>query len=70
VPGNLFGQEAAQLAKDMAAELVIPCHFDMFAFNTASPDEFRRECARLDQPYRVLQCGEQWDSESLSKPHT
>jgi len=70
VPGNLFGQEAAQLAKDMAAKLVIPCHFDMFAFNTASPDEFRRECARLDQPYRVLQCGEQWDSESLSKPHT
>ena len=70
VPGNLFGQEAAQLAKDTAAELVIPCHFDMFAFNTASPDEFRRECARLDQPYRALQCGEQWDSESVSKPHT
>jgi L-ascorbate metabolism protein UlaG (beta-lactamase superfamily) len=70
VPGNLFGQEAAQLAKDMAAELVIPCHFDMFAFNTASPDEFRRECARLRQPHKVLQCGEQWDSESLSKPHT
>jgi L-ascorbate metabolism protein UlaG (beta-lactamase superfamily) len=67
VPGNLFGQEAAQLAKDMAAELVIPCHFDMFAFNTASPDEFRRECARLDQAFRVLQCGEKWDSKGLRK---
>jgi len=62
VPGNLFGNEAAQLAKDIAAELVIPCHFDMFAFNTASPDEFRQECSRLDQPYKVLQCGERWDS--------
>ncbi len=62
VPGNLFGHEAAQLAKDIAAELVIPCHFDMFAFNTASPEEFRQECSRLDQPYKVLQCGERWDS--------
>ncbi len=67
VPGNLFGREAAQLAKDIAAELVIPCHFDMFAFNTASPDEFRRECGRLGQPYRVLQCGEKWDSKGLQK---
>jgi L-ascorbate metabolism protein UlaG (beta-lactamase superfamily) len=65
VPGNLFGHEAAHLAKDIAAQLVVPCHFEMFAFNTASPDEFRRECGRLDQPYHVLQCGERWDSESL-----
>jgi L-ascorbate metabolism protein UlaG (beta-lactamase superfamily) len=70
VPGNLFGHEAAQLAKDIAAELVIPCHFDMFAFNTASPDEFRRECGRLGQPHKVLQCGERWASESLRTPHT
>ena len=65
MPGNLFGHEAAQLAKDIAAELVIPCHFDMFEFNTATPDEFRSECDRLGQPYKVLQCGERWDSESL-----
>jgi L-ascorbate metabolism protein UlaG (beta-lactamase superfamily) len=65
VPGNLFGHEAAQLAKDIAAGLVIPCHFDMFAFNTAAPDEFRRESGRLGQPYKILQCGERWDSENL-----
>jgi L-ascorbate metabolism protein UlaG (beta-lactamase superfamily) len=35
VPGNLFGREAAQLASDIGAKLVIPCHFDMFEFNTA-----------------------------------
>jgi L-ascorbate metabolism protein UlaG (beta-lactamase superfamily) len=65
VPGNLFGHEAAQLAKDIAAELVVPCHFDMFEFNTATPDEFRSECDRMGQPHKVLQCGERWDSESL-----
>ena len=63
VPGNLSGAEAARLAKDMGAEFVIPCHFEMFEFNTASPDEFIRECHRLGQPCRVLRCGEKWDSE-------
>jgi L-ascorbate metabolism protein UlaG (beta-lactamase superfamily) len=63
VAGNLSGPEAAQLAKDIDAKLVIPCHFDMFEFNTASPDEFIHECQKLDQPYRVLRCGEQWHSD-------
>lgn len=62
IPGNLNGPEAAQLAKDIGAELVIPCHFEMFEFNTASPDEFMLECDRLGQRYRVLRCGEKWDS--------
>jgi L-ascorbate metabolism protein UlaG (beta-lactamase superfamily) len=62
VPGNLSGPEAAQLANDMGARMVIPCHFEMFEFNTASPDEFVAECGRLGQPCRVLRCGEKWDS--------
>src|ERR1700726_4384203 len=62
VPSNLFGREAAQLAKDMDAKLVIPCHFEMFEFNSASPDEFTRECRKLGQPFKVLRCGEQWRS--------
>jgi L-ascorbate metabolism protein UlaG (beta-lactamase superfamily) len=65
VPGNLFGAEAAQLAKDISAALVIPCHFDMFEFNTASPREFVAECSRLGQPHKILQCGERWESEML-----
>jgi L-ascorbate metabolism protein UlaG (beta-lactamase superfamily) len=64
VPGNLNGLEAAQLAKDIGASMVIPCHFEMFEFNTASPDEFEAECRRLGQPFQVLRCGERWDSES------
>jgi len=62
IPGSLFGREAAQLAKDIEAKLVIPCHYEMFEFNTASPEEFIQECARLDQPFKVLRCGEQWHS--------
>ena len=62
VPGNLFGREAAQLARDIDAKLVIPCHFEMFEFNTASPDEFVDQCRKLGQPFKVLRCGEQWHS--------
>jgi L-ascorbate metabolism protein UlaG (beta-lactamase superfamily) len=60
VPGNLFGREAAQLAKDIEAKLVIPCHFEMFEFNTASPDEFVQQCRKLGQQFKVLRCGEKW----------
>ena len=62
VPGNLFGREAAQLARDIQANLVIPCHFEMFEFNTASPDEFVQQCRKLGQQFKVLRCGEQWHS--------
>ena len=62
IPGNLFGREAAQLAKDMDEKLVIPCHFGKFEFNSASPDEFIDECHKLGQPFKVLRCGEEWRS--------
>lgn len=62
VPGNLFGREAAQLAKDIDAKLVVPCHFEMFEFNTAAPDEFVQGCQKLGQPFKLLCCGEQWHS--------
>jgi L-ascorbate metabolism protein UlaG (beta-lactamase superfamily) len=60
VAGNLNGREAAWLAKEIGARVVIPCHYNMFEFNTATPDEFVAECERLGQPYRVLQQGERW----------
>lgn len=58
VAGNLDGAEAAALAKEIGAGVAIPHHFDMFAFNTASPDLFESECERLGQGYRVLGNGE------------
>ncbi len=60
VAGNLNGREAATLAKAIGATCVIPCHFEMFEFNTASPDEFVAECERLEQPYSLLKCGQRW----------
>jgi L-ascorbate metabolism protein UlaG (beta-lactamase superfamily) len=67
VAGNLSGPEAAQLAKDISAKVVIPCHFEMFEFNTAPPEEFVNECRRMGQPCQVLRCGEGWDSTALEK---
>jgi L-ascorbate metabolism protein UlaG (beta-lactamase superfamily) len=65
VAGNLNGREAAWLAKEIGAKLVIPCHYEMFEFNTASPDEFVAECERLGQPYRVLRAGERFSSSEM-----
>jgi L-ascorbate metabolism protein UlaG (beta-lactamase superfamily) len=61
VAGNLNGKEAANLAESTRASLVIPHHFDMFEFNTESPDEFEAECRRLNQPFRTLRNGEGLD---------
>jgi L-ascorbate metabolism protein UlaG (beta-lactamase superfamily) len=68
VAGNLSGREAAQLAKDIGAKVVIPCHYDMFEFNTADPaDEFIPECERIGQPYRVLRLGERFSSSEIPR---
>ena len=60
VAGNLDGPEAAALAKEIGAGLVIPCHYEMFEFNTAPPDAFAEACEKLGQPCRVLEAGERW----------
>ena len=66
VAGNLNGVEAANLAKAAGAKLVVPCHYEMFEFNTASPDEFKAECARIGQSCRVLRAGERLSLNSTS----
>jgi L-ascorbate metabolism protein UlaG (beta-lactamase superfamily) len=66
VAGNLDGSEAAQLAHEIGAQCVIPCHYEMFTFNTADPAAlFIPECERLGQRYRVLRAGEAWSSAQL-----
>jgi L-ascorbate metabolism protein UlaG (beta-lactamase superfamily) len=61
VAGNLDGREAALLAYEISAGVAVPHHFDMFEFNTASPDEFAAECRRLGQKCVVLRNGEGMD---------
>ena len=61
VAGNLNGTEAASLARAGKTRLVVPCHYDMFEFNTETTDEFEAACEKLGQPYRVMRCGERLD---------
>ena len=65
VAGNLNGTEGACLAKAIGARIAIPHHFEMFAFNTETPEEFEQTAKRLDQPVKVLQAGETWCSDQL-----
>jgi L-ascorbate metabolism protein UlaG (beta-lactamase superfamily) len=67
VAGNLDGREAAQLARDIGARIVIPCHYDMFEFNTVEPDEFVAACEEIGQPCKVLQNGERWSGSELDR---
>ena len=55
---NMSGPEAARLAHAIGARLVVPCHYEMFEFNTASPAPFAAECDRLGQAYEVPRAGQ------------
>jgi L-ascorbate metabolism protein UlaG (beta-lactamase superfamily) len=61
VSGNLWGPEAARLAKAIGARVVVPGHYEMFTFNTATTEAFEAECRALGQTYRVLKAGERWE---------
>jgi L-ascorbate metabolism protein UlaG (beta-lactamase superfamily) len=57
--GNMSGADAARLAKAIGAKIVVPCHYEMFEFNTADPrEQFIPECERIGQAYRILRAGE------------
>ncbi|MEM7537442.1 MAG: MBL fold metallo-hydrolase [Chloroflexota bacterium] len=58
VAGNLSGLEAVQVGRDINAQLVIPCHYEMFEFNTVSPEAFVEGAEDSGQSYHVLKCGE------------
>jgi L-ascorbate metabolism protein UlaG (beta-lactamase superfamily) len=57
VAGNLSCSEAAELGRAIGADWVIPCHYDMFAFNTADPADFVKAATQIGQPHQVLEHG-------------
>ena len=67
VAGNLWGREAARLAKSIGARTAIPCHYDMFEFNTETPGEFETTCQALGQAHHPLQAGQRWSSCELKQ---
>ncbi len=66
VAGNLDGVQAACLSDAINASLIIPCHYDMFAFNTASTTEFENAARNLQQAYCILRNGEAFNSSALT----
>ena len=60
VAGNLNCEEAARLGKAINAKFVIPCHYDMFTFNTADVNEFAKQAETINQPYKILKGGEKF----------
>jgi len=64
VAGNLNCKEAAMLGKAINAQCVIPCHYDMFTFNTADVKEFAKEAEKINQPYKILRIGERFENEA------
>jgi L-ascorbate metabolism protein UlaG (beta-lactamase superfamily) len=57
VAGNFSGEEAAKLGVEIGAGLVIPCHYEMFEFNSVSPKGFINAAETIHCPYRVLKTG-------------
>jgi L-ascorbate metabolism protein UlaG (beta-lactamase superfamily) len=66
VAGNLSGKEAALLGKTINAKTVIPCHYDMFTFNTADVNDFIEEAEKINQPYKILKGGERLIAKTLN----
>ncbi len=60
VAGNLNSTEAIRLAQVTKAKMLIPCHYDMFTFNTVDPAAFEKLAQQEKIPYTLLQCGERY----------
>ncbi len=62
---TLTAAQAADLAKAIDARLVIPCHYEMFDDDASVTEDFARACERIEQPFRILRCGEPWTDREL-----
>ncbi|MFD2612321.1 MBL fold metallo-hydrolase [Paenibacillus gansuensis] len=58
--GNMTFREAADLTEEIGADLVVPMHYDLFAFNTDNPAYFVDYLHRAypDQPFKMFVPGE------------
>ena len=58
VAGNFSAQEAVELGLEARIGLVVPCHYEMFEFNSVSPDGFSHLARERGLQHRVLRAGE------------
>lgn len=66
VAGNLNAAEAVQLAKKCGIQCIVPCHYDLFAFNTANVNAFIAIAKEMEQPFLVLDLGGKISSQEWS----
>jgi L-ascorbate metabolism protein UlaG (beta-lactamase superfamily) len=66
VAGNLNAAEAVQLAKKCGIQCIVPCHYNLFAFNTANVNTFIAIAKEMEQPYLVLDLGGKISSQEWS----
>lgn len=59
VAGNLNAQEAVDVALQIGATCLIPCHYDMFTFNTVDPAACVQYATQRGQAIHPLQLGQQ-----------
>ena len=50
-----------ELKEETGIGKVVPCHFEMFGFNTETPELFLRTASATGQPVRVLRSGERFE---------
>jgi len=60
VAGNFNAGEAVSLGWEIQAGMLIPCHYDMFEFNTVTPDAFVQLAKLQAVSQCVLKNGEQF----------
>jgi L-ascorbate metabolism protein UlaG (beta-lactamase superfamily) len=62
VPPNMSMEDAIVLAQlvGRGKNLLIPHHYDMFTFNTADINDFRRKADAAGVTYAVLECGKRF----------
>jgi L-ascorbate metabolism protein UlaG (beta-lactamase superfamily) len=60
VPPNMNAAEAVALAQAVGSGTVIPCHYDMFTFNTADVSDFAALAQAADVAFHVLRPAERW----------
>jgi L-ascorbate metabolism protein UlaG (beta-lactamase superfamily) len=65
VAGNLNSDDAVELAKSVGASIIIPCHYDLFEFNTADINYFIKAAIQKNQDYCVLDLGGKFSSSEL-----
>lgn len=66
VAGNFNSEEAVLLAKRTNIPILIPCHYDLFEFNTVNVNGFIETAQRENQGYCVLDLGGKFSSNEFT----